>query len=196
MERASEMVGVSKTTWVRWETGEQRPHPTTLDLLCKAFQATPEELGFFEEPEEELEQAGRQLIVVRDRLILPEGSDMDSKRRLLLQTTAGIILAPHLISPESWDRLVNEPARALADEMALTGFEKATEACWNLSNGNELAVSEQILPTYLPKLAQIARNPSKYQQRAASLVSESLQLGGILAAHKLDFVAKEVYSRQ
>ena len=193
MEHASEMVGISKTTWVRWETGEQKPHPTTLDLLCKTFEMAPEELGF-----EELEpqQAERKLIVVRDQLILPEGSDMDRKRRLLLQTTAGIILAPHLISPESWDRLVSEPARALADETALNGFEKATEACWNLSNGNELAVSEQILPTYLPKLAQIARNPSKFQQRAASLVSESLQLGGILAAHKLDFTAKEVYSRQ
>jgi len=184
------MVGVSKTTWVRWETGEQKPHPTTLDLLCKAFEMAPEDLGF-----EEF-KAEKQLIVMRDQLILPEGSDMDRKRRLLLQTTAGIILAPHLISPESWNRLVSEPARALADEMALTGFEKATEACWNLSNGNELTVSEQILPSYLPKLAQIARSPSKFQQRAASLVSESLQLGGILAAHKLDFTAKEVYSRQ
>jgi transcriptional regulator with XRE-family HTH domain/tetratricopeptide (TPR) repeat protein len=46
MERASEMVGVSKSTYLRWETGHQKPHPTTLDLLCQAFEMSPEELGF------------------------------------------------------------------------------------------------------------------------------------------------------
>ncbi|HYU71553.1 MAG TPA: helix-turn-helix domain-containing protein [Ktedonobacteraceae bacterium] len=43
---ASKKIGVSVNTFNRWERGLQRPQPGKLDLLCKAFTMSPEELGF------------------------------------------------------------------------------------------------------------------------------------------------------
>jgi transcriptional regulator with XRE-family HTH domain len=43
---ASEKVGVSVNTFNRWERGLQIPHLSTLDMVCRAFDMSPEELGF------------------------------------------------------------------------------------------------------------------------------------------------------
>ena len=43
---AAEKVGVSLQTFSRWERGLQHPHPTTLQMLCTAFNMEPKELGF------------------------------------------------------------------------------------------------------------------------------------------------------
>ena len=43
---ASKKVGVSVNTFNRWERGLQLPQLETLDQLCKAFDMSPEELGF------------------------------------------------------------------------------------------------------------------------------------------------------
>ncbi|GCE13813.1 helix-turn-helix domain-containing protein [Tengunoibacter tsumagoiensis] len=43
---ASERVGVSVNTFNRWERGLQVPQLSTLDQLCKAFDLSPEALGF------------------------------------------------------------------------------------------------------------------------------------------------------
>ena len=43
---ASEKVGVSVNTFNRWERGLQIPQLSTLDLVCKAFDMSPEDLGF------------------------------------------------------------------------------------------------------------------------------------------------------
>jgi len=46
MEAAAAAVGVSKTTFLRWENGEQEPHGSTLDMLCRAFGRSDEDLGY------------------------------------------------------------------------------------------------------------------------------------------------------
>ncbi len=43
---ASEKVGVSINTFNRWERGLQVPQLGTLDMVCKAFNMSPEDLGF------------------------------------------------------------------------------------------------------------------------------------------------------
>ena len=43
---ASEKVGVSINTFNRWERGLQVPQLGTLDMVCKAFDMSPEDLGF------------------------------------------------------------------------------------------------------------------------------------------------------
>src|SRR5450631_4116509 len=43
---ASEKVGVSVNTFNRWERGLQIPQLSTLDMVCRAFDMSPEELGF------------------------------------------------------------------------------------------------------------------------------------------------------
>src|SRR6476646_6778923 len=42
----SEQVGVSLHTYIRWESGAQRPRLASLDALCKIFKMSPAELGF------------------------------------------------------------------------------------------------------------------------------------------------------
>ncbi|MBA2395983.1 MAG: helix-turn-helix transcriptional regulator [Ktedonobacteraceae bacterium] len=46
VEVATKKIGVSVNTFNRWERGLQLPQLETLDLLCKAFDMSPEELGF------------------------------------------------------------------------------------------------------------------------------------------------------
>ncbi|MBV9614368.1 MAG: helix-turn-helix transcriptional regulator, partial [Ktedonobacteraceae bacterium] len=43
---ASEKVGVSANTFNRWERGLQVPQLSTLDMVCKAINMSPEDLGF------------------------------------------------------------------------------------------------------------------------------------------------------
>ncbi len=43
---ASEKVGVSELTYSRWEKAAQKPYLSTLDLLCKAFEMSPQDLGY------------------------------------------------------------------------------------------------------------------------------------------------------
>ena len=45
-EFVSGKVGVSLTTYIRWELGIQTPRNSSLDALCKIFEMSPEELGF------------------------------------------------------------------------------------------------------------------------------------------------------
>lgn len=48
-EQASEKIGVSVGTYRRWEAGTQLPHPSTLALVCEAFNMSDYDLGFPEE---------------------------------------------------------------------------------------------------------------------------------------------------
>jgi transcriptional regulator with XRE-family HTH domain len=45
-EVAAQRIGVSKTTYLRWEHGEQVPHDSTLLLACETFKMSAEQLGF------------------------------------------------------------------------------------------------------------------------------------------------------
>ncbi|MBV9705954.1 MAG: helix-turn-helix transcriptional regulator [Chloroflexi bacterium] len=46
MEQASEYIGVHISTYCGWESGRHKPHLSSLQMLCKAFDATAEELGY------------------------------------------------------------------------------------------------------------------------------------------------------
>ena len=50
-KEAAEQVGVTLVTYLRWERGKQRPRSISLKLLCKAFELSPEELGFSDLPQ-------------------------------------------------------------------------------------------------------------------------------------------------
>jgi transcriptional regulator with XRE-family HTH domain/tetratricopeptide (TPR) repeat protein len=45
-ERAAANIGIDRKTYVRWEQGQHTPQPGTLEMACKAFGMTAEELGF------------------------------------------------------------------------------------------------------------------------------------------------------
>jgi tetratricopeptide (TPR) repeat protein/DNA-binding XRE family transcriptional regulator len=46
IDEAAKRIQVSRTTYIRWEKGEQSPHGTTLALACDAFKMSAEQLGF------------------------------------------------------------------------------------------------------------------------------------------------------
>lgn len=46
IEVAAEKIGISRTTYLRWEHGEQIPHASTLLLACEAFNMSAAQLGF------------------------------------------------------------------------------------------------------------------------------------------------------
>src|SRR5947209_11309908 len=65
IEKAADKVGVSWLTYSRWENRKQEPHPTTLDMLCQAFEMSSEDLGFASSNEQP------QRVEARDGLQLP-----------------------------------------------------------------------------------------------------------------------------
>ena len=48
IEEACARIGVSRTTYIRWEQGTQKPQDLLLTWACKAFNMTTEQLGFAE----------------------------------------------------------------------------------------------------------------------------------------------------
>jgi DNA-binding XRE family transcriptional regulator len=183
MEQAARAIGVSKTTYLRWELGEQRPHETSLEMLCNAFNMSDEELGYGPAP------AGIILLTAEDAstlaALLKGESDMfDASKRAailkLLGLTATAMTAPAaLLGNETWARVVAQPAQV--DQATLDHFGSLLKTCWELSNSGELRIAEQVIAPVLPRLIELA--PESHQ--AAGLASEALQLQSILQAHQL-----------
>ncbi len=46
VEEAAEAAQIHPLSYRRWESGKQKPHVSSLRLLCEAFNKTPAELGF------------------------------------------------------------------------------------------------------------------------------------------------------
>ena len=81
-------------------------------------------------------------------------------------------------------------------EQLLTRCATSLVACWHLMRGSEYAVVEVLLPTYLPLLASLAQESSKYQSTVASLATQGYRLKGILALHRNDTKARDAYFQQ
>jgi DNA-binding SARP family transcriptional activator len=69
-------------------------------------------------------------------------------------------------------------------------------ACWHLMQGNEIAVVEEVLPTYLPTLVNQALQPSPSQQTAAALAAQGYLLKGLLALHRMQFSTRALYCQE
>jgi transcriptional regulator with XRE-family HTH domain len=191
--------GVSDRAYRSWERGTHKPNITSLGLLCKLFEMTPEELGFH--LEEERQESGlylthEQLATLQDFIedIHMTTKQFDEKKRASLRDIAAI-LGIAAISPEPWERLIaaaqHEQPTALNEETIST-FEALLKNCWQFSNSGDLAVAESLLPSFLPNLSRIAQ----YQPEAASLAARGLHLNSILTAHKLQLNDKIVLSEQ
>jgi len=85
---------------------------------------------------------------------------------------------------------------ATVTEEFLSSCAASITACWHLSKGNELASVEHVLPKYVPTLASLAQQPSKYQQDAASLAAQGYLLLGLLALHRLQLTTRKGHCLQ
>jgi DNA-binding SARP family transcriptional activator len=116
------------------------------------------------------------------------GQDMDGLRRRMLQQMIELTGFSSL-----WPILV-EPQTDLSSPVTVEEFLMQSvaniRACWYLMRG-KLPLVEEILSPYISPLMTLALRPSKYQQMAAQLATQAKILQATLAAHRLDFVARE-----
>src|SRR5579875_651911 len=68
--------------------------------------------------------------------------------------------------------------------------------CWQLYFEGGQAEVEQVLPNYISQLSALARHPSSYQKRAATLLSQAYQLASLLATQHQDYGAAYTAARQ
>jgi transcriptional regulator with XRE-family HTH domain len=113
----SEMAQVSTLTYSRWEQGVQQPHPHNLDLLCKAFGKSPEELGFELSPHD-------------------KGKDDMNRRKmlgLLGAMTGTLLTTSDVLDSDELDRLIRELENPSSlDATALSSLEGITRHNWQL----------------------------------------------------------------
>ncbi len=205
IEELAEATNLSYRTIWRAEHGNSI-HPSSRRMLCTYFGKSVHELGLLDAPVSEQQKTEGQLSSwstnesMRKPVLLQATQDniitkllescgvdiMDTSRRQMLQQVlqaAGVslLLPSQLLDAESWHQLstaVSTARFSSVDHATLNHFEQITSSCWHLSNNSELEVVEQLLPTYLPKLATLAHQTSASQKKAAHLAAQ----GYILAA--------------
>jgi tetratricopeptide (TPR) repeat protein len=116
-------------------------------------------------------------------------SDVFPRRRTVL---AGLATVPTVLLTH----VQAGPLTALLLEEFLSQCSTSLTACWHLLNGDGLAAVEYVLPTYLPLLVALARQPSSYQQRAAYLAAQGSLLMDLVCYHRLRFHEALAYARQ
>jgi transcriptional regulator with XRE-family HTH domain len=60
---AARRIGISRVTYMRWESGEQIPHDSTLVMACSIFKMSPEALGF-EIKKPQIQRSSSELVVL------------------------------------------------------------------------------------------------------------------------------------
>src|SRR5690348_15382531 len=73
---------------------------------------------------------------------------------------------------------------ALEETMPL--YVTGIPACWKLYYAGEWLEVERVLPTYISHLMPVAQQSTKYQESAASLLSQAHQLGSEIALQRED----------
>ena len=210
-------VGTTEHVVSRWESGQHKPNRYFQTELCKLFGMNAEELGFMSTREQEeisprlkasqpppseqlLSSANYrssqpfpnspfvQGIFPSPQGILMEeqevGNLMDLFRRKLLQDT-GALLFPLFFTSKQ---------RSTA-EMALHGS-SIIQACWNLMKGKEIGAAEEILSAYTPIWLSLTFQPSPHQQAIAQVATQACMMRAIIANHRLNLIAREMYCHE
>lgn len=110
-------------------------------------------------------------------------------RRQALVSIASLPLAALL----TWR---SEPITDTISSEFLSQCAASIAACWHLLRGKGgLAAVDEILPQFTPLLKALAKQSSKYQKAAAYVAAQASILQGLLAMHRLDFTAREVFCK-
>lgn len=222
---ASRHVGVSTNTFSRWEQGVQIPQLTTLNQLLEAFDRSAEELGFgfvispqahtrhrsgpLESMQEE--PPGPAILEAEEdevQYAASAGYSMQPQKPPHMQSLASAQAEEEQLSRRQViAALIGAPAAAFCtrqgDTLSLLRAEEILSVCashvplcWQLYfEGGQLEV-ERVLPDYILQVATLARYPSPYQQRAASLLSQAYQLSSLLATQRQNYGAALLSARQ
>lgn len=200
---------VGKATIQRAERGEPL-RPDTVRQLCDYFseryhhQVEPQELGlvFWETSPLDQQEAPTPLPQTEEEIQTQESESeeiIDRREAMKKLGHMGLTLAtaPHLLLETLYpDRYTQKGKIPEIDGETWTHFEKLIETCWHLSKGNVLDIVEPTLWAYLPKLAAIAKHPSKQQSIAAAITSQGYLLAAILAGHRDDLQERQSHCEQ
>lgn len=176
MAVAADKVGVTEQTYSFWENGKHIPHPSTLDLLCEAFEMPPEKLGFahlVEEPVQEEISKVTPLAMSQPPLLTQSASvpllseeevaaissllggtmeHFDPSKRATLEKLlkiVGIATGDLLISPL---RGLTQVGKLLHNEEILSISATHIPILWRLYFDGHLSEVERMLPDYLTLL--------------------------------------------
>lgn len=158
-EFVSKRVGVSRNTYIRWETGIQTPRLSSLDALCKVFEMSPAELGF----------SHARAWNGMDKEGAAEGLTME---------------AP---SAGSQDEPTDDQEDLKDLAASLAHWSSGLASCWQWYMAGGQTELERLVPAYLTRLARPTLMPGPDQKVAASLASQVYQLIAILALQRGDF---------
>lgn len=111
-----------------------------------------------------------------------------SRRSML----AALALLP-LTLQTSWPQQLVQPPHP---ETFLPECTASITSCWHLLNGDGLAAIEQTLPVYLPTLVTWSKQPSRYQQTAASLAAQGSIIMRLVTYHQFRLQDSLAYTNQ
>lgn len=222
---ASQRVGVSTNTFSHWERGLQNPQLTTLDQLMEAFEMSAEDLGFghilspLKKIADDLAEAANE-----EEVLFGEAQDAQetnlARHAATLNYSIKGVKPPHVrpaisaqIEEEQFSRrqviaaLIGTPAAVFCarqgDNLSLLRVEEILTVCashiplcWQLYFEGGQAEVERVLPDYITQLSTLARYPSSYQKRAATLLSQAYQLASLMATQRQDYGTASTSARQ
>jgi transcriptional regulator with XRE-family HTH domain len=221
----AERIGVRRETISDWERGLKRPYAFYVKRLCEALGAPgPEALDLeylqhksttngSAEPQDSqtispipdsTQEKSDNALPEQGNKITPDRTPTaivhENENRILEKTNALdlALYADHHSLPDTQSL---ERYSALIDPLSDDGemldlIEQLEAICWSLSKGNELAIAERVLWSYLQKIAARALLPSPHQRRLASLASRGYLLASALAGHRDDLQARQSFSEE
>ena len=220
---ASRQVGVSTNTFSRWEQGLQIPQLATLTQLMEAFGMSAEELGFgfVISPQTRARRASEPTNGADTPAASVAMPEVDEEQYAASMSYSMRLPKPPHVQPASAAQaeeeqlsrrrviaaLIGTPAAVFCarqgDTLSLLRVEEILTLCashiplcWQLYFEGGQAEVERVLPDYITQLSTLARHPSSYQQRAASLLSQAYQLSSLLATQRQDYGAASLSARQ
>lgn len=199
--------GITGNLVGNWELGKNTPSPFYREKLCRLYRLTADELGLIEadQPDVLSEPIPEQRDILPSLPASPEDiigevgereeQEMDKLRRSIVQfglEVAGIPLFS--LARQVAGHYQSSSSRTIEAFLALAT--NAVQTAWDLMEGKELAEAEEILSACLPPLIDLALEPSHYQQTAANIATRGCMLRAILAKHRLNYIAREMYCYQ
>ncbi len=213
IQAVADAVGIPRRTISDYTTGNRPVPRESLKKLARYLKCSVNEL--MAEPEHSslsLEQQKRNsTALLREDsapLVLQLGSyEMDTLRRQMLQqvlgTTGLLLTTPLYDALRAVETSLDSPPQKQANTMSngereefLVQCAASITACWHLMRGNQLAIIEQVLAPYLPRLLALVQQSSAHRKVAASLLTQVYRLYAILATHTKNMHVREIYCQQ
>lgn len=214
--------GADATQIGKWERGIIKPRPYYQEMLIEIYGIAADGLGFIERYEEEkAQESTRDIVDIAPQSSLSTSSftviteeqargllsmlgeismgDLDNTRRELAKQLVLILgaafTAPGTIANlEPWQRLSHAVSKPHDIDLAtLEHFARVTEGCWHITNGSQMAVIEQVLPTFLPKLVALTHQPSRHLPTVSGLTTQGYLLAGLVALDQFNLQEMEAH---